>query len=555
MTAAPFVVLALLAADPATPPGARPAGPPAEARIGAPTATTAVPAPPARGPATPQRPARALTREENARLLAAQDHRLAGRFPQAAEALAALAAAAPRHPAVVTEQVRLRLAQDDLDGAVRLARDERAAQRDSVLVARELAYALERLGRPAEVAGVVLEAWAASATVTDWAQGTLLRLAADDPRGTRERVRRLARARPGRADLALAAALLDWRTGDRRAALAGLDAADVPGEHGSLRRDFAEELVGMESPGDSAAAIAALVSLAGDARFPAARRLLAGERAWELQGVLGGRDEAAPALAHALRDVPPDRWPVRLLADIARVLREGGHTALVRDLLRPDDAAGGAAPELELEAALADLRDGPPGRVLPRLAALAATGPAGAWHHAEALFFAGAADSALARYQRLAADPRGPFRGAALERIYLVEDADPRGTLPVLGRIAYDDWRGERGAALARTDSLAGTLPRGPLWARLALLSSAQRALSGDAAGALAPLLAVADSLPDDRLAPLARQRAGDLLLGRLNDPAAARAQYEECLARYPRAWNAPEVRRAVERLRREPRP
>ena len=125
----------------------------------------------------------------------------------------------------------------------------------------------------------------------------------------------------------------------------------------------------------------------------------------------------------------------------------------------------------------------------------------------------------------------------------------------MLGRIAYDDWRGERGAALARTDSLARTLPRGPLWARLALLSSAQRALSGDAAGALAPLLAVADSLPDDRLAPLARQRAGDLLLGRLNDPAAARAQYEECLARYPRAWNAPEVRRAVERLRREPRP
>ncbi len=30
--------------------------------------------------------------------------------------------------------------------------------------------------------------------------------------------------------------------------------------------------------------------------------------------------------------------------------------------------------------------------------------------------------------------------------------------------------------------------------------------------------------------------------------------QYEECLARYPKAWNAPEVRRQVEALRREHR-
>jgi regulator of sirC expression with transglutaminase-like and TPR domain len=63
----------------------------------------------------------------------------------------------------------------------------------------------------------------------------------------------------------------------------------------------------------------------------------------------------------------------------------------------------------------------------------------------------------------------------------------------------------------------------------------------------------VADSLPGDRLAPVARQRAGEAWL-RLGDQRKALAQFEECLARYPRAWNAAEVRRQVERLRRESR-
>src|SRR5207253_1940126 len=77
---------------------------------------------------------------------------------------------------------------------------------------------------------------------------------------------------------------------------------------------------------------------------------------------------------------------------------------------------------------------------------------------------------------------------------------------------------------------------------------------AGDARAALEPVLAVADSLPGDRLAPVARQRAGDLYLTKLKDEPSALAQYEECLARYPRAWNSAEVRRRVEMLRRERR-
>ncbi len=506
-----------------------------------------------RGPARSRQPARPLAPAEAAQLAAARRQRLSQRYDAAGRALAPLVANLPHHPEVVAERVRLAIARNDAAGAVRLAREERAAQRDSVLVAHELVYALERLRRPAEAADVVLEAWVADPEEAEWARSSLLRLAAADPRGVRERARRALRARPERPDLVRAGALLDARSGEARGAIAALEAADRPDGGAPLRWDFARELLLAADPADSATALAALRSLAADAHFPAPVRMMAAQRTWDVETTRGHRDEAADALGRALRDVPASDWPVDFLAELARSLRESGRTALVRELL----PAGRPEPEpaLALEAALTELRDGPPERALPSLAALADGGPDGAWHYAEALFFTGAADSALARYQRIADEPRGPFRGAALERAYLIEDADSPASAAVLGRIAYDEWRGERAAAMLRTDSLFRALPRGPLWARTALMLSAQRDAAGDAPGALAPLRAVADSLPDDRLAPLARQRAGDLCLEHLHDPAAALVQYEACLVRYPRAWNAAEVRRAVERLRREPRP
>jgi tetratricopeptide (TPR) repeat protein len=294
-----------------------------------------------------------------------------------------------------------------------------------------------------------------------------------------------------------------------------------------------------------------LTALAGDGRFDATWRLAAAQRAWTLQCARGAEDESAPALARALHGIPTARWPADFLVAIARGLREAGRTDEARALLRSGAAPPAALPQLDLEEALADLRDGPPERALPRLAALAGITPEGAWRYAEALFFAGQSDSALSLYQRIAANPQGEFRGGALERVYLIEDAEPRVALVVFGRIAYEEWRNDRRRALELTDSLMQALPRGALWAQAALLLASQREAAGDARGALGPLLAVADSLPDDRLAPLARQRAGDLYRSRLEDERAALAQYEECLARYPRAWNAPEVRRVAERLRR----
>jgi len=103
-------------------------------------------------------------------------------------------------------------------------------------------------------------------------------------------------------------------------------------------------------------------------------------------------------------------------------------------------------------------------------------------------------------------------------------------------------------------DSLYRTLARGPLWAQAALALAALREAGGDGKGAIEPLLALAEGLPDDRLAPVARQRAGDVYRLWYHDDGRALAQYEECLARYPKAWNAPEVRRLAETLRRERR-
>lgn len=499
-----------------------------------------------------QRPMPSLSPAQATRLRQAQALRASGQFEPARAALAPLLAGIPHHPAVVTEQARLLLARQDFAGAERLGRTERTAQRDSLMVTRELVLALERLGRPRDAAGVALESWLASPLDADWAQETVIRLAPADARGVRELVRRAAGARPGRADLVRACAMLDWRAGDLAAALATLQRAE---RHGSARApllwDFAQRLAAGGASRDSGAAATALTALAGDGHFDATWRLAAAQRAWTLQYARGAADEAAPALASALNGVPTARWPADFLVAIARGLREAGRTDEARALLRSGAAPPAAVPQLDLEEALADLRDGPPERALTRLATLAGTTPEGAWRYAEALFFAGRSDSALSLYQRIAANPQGPFRGDALERTYLIEDAEPRDALVIFGRIAYEEWRKDRRRAMALTDSLALALPHGALWAQAALLLASQREAAGDARGALGPLLAVADSLPDDRLAPLARQRAGDLYRTRLGDEHAALAQYEECLARYPRAWNAPEVRRVAERLRR----
>lgn len=500
-----------------------------------------------------QHPVPPLTPEQEQKLTQARVQRDAQLLDKAREILTVLNAEVPHHAVVLTELARVRLARQEWPAVEQLGRTERAHANDSLLLAPEYTLALERLGKLGPAARVVTEAWCVDPGLDDWARANLSRFAAADPRGTREALRPAIARRPRRVDLAMALAETEWRAGDLAAALRVLATADTHKEGSSTRLEFGEGLISRANGRDSSAAIETFVHLAADAARPVPMRMLAAHRSWDLMKARGESATGAAAIAKALGDIPTGQWTPELVAGVARGLRQSGRTAESRALLSGLGARG-LAPELALEQTLADLRDGPPERALAGLEKLSDTSAEARFTFAEALFFAGLADSALAVYKVVVEDPASPFTGAAFERIYLIEESQKHDGLRSFGQIAYQNWRGEPKQASAVAESLYRSLPQGPLWAQVALVVAGQRAAGGEPRTALQPLLAVADSLPQDRLAPLARQRAGDLYLEKLNDPAHAAAQYEECLARYPRAWNAPEIRRKLSALRQERR-
>lgn len=502
-------------------------------------------------PMRTQNPIPPLSPEAMIRLRDAQNLREAGQMTRAQETLASLLAELPHHPLVLVEQARIQIARQDWTGLERVARAERSAQHDSLLLARELVLALERLGRPRPAAEVALEAWAARASEADWAYSTVSRLAPAESRGVREALRRVAERLPDRVDLQRGVARLEWKMGDEKTAMKTLLAADRPGLTPPLRWSFAEELLRTTATRDSNGAVQALLSMASDTRFDFSYRVMAARRAWDLHRVRGTGRAGGPDIYEALRDLPPARWNADLLVGVARGLREAGMTDQARTLLRAEGLKGPQQAQVALERALTELREGPPERALPDLAAIATASPEAQFRYAEALFYSGQADSAKSVYQAMTKSPDSPYTGAALERIYLIEDADPKTALPAFGQLAYREWRGEDKAAMGIADSLYRTLAKGALWAQAAMSLAAKREAAGDVTGALEPLLAVAEQRPDDRLASLSRQRAGDIYLFKLKDDVKAEAQYEECLTRYPRAWNAAEVRRRVESIRR----
>jgi tetratricopeptide (TPR) repeat protein len=540
--AAALLALAAAAAAWAQSPALRPARPTEQM----PLIVHIAPAPP-----VSQHPVPPLTEPQRERLRHAENLRASGLPDQALPVLKALLGEVPHHPLVLTEMARVQNTMEDYAAVERMARSERIAQKDSVLLGAELAEALERLGRPKEAAQIAIESWAALPPEPPWAADVLTR--ADDTvaRDVRDMLRRAMTRCPDRIDLVRAVARLEWKLGDLHAALKALSAAENSEARPRLRFSFAEELMMQATPRDSIGAIETWLDLAGDTRYDSSYRTASARRAWEVIVARNASAEYAQRLRKAIADLPMKDLSPELRLGVARGLRESGHTAEARALLEPE---GGRedSPEFAAERALADLRDGPPARALPGLRATAERSPEAAYRYAEALFYAGQIDSAHAWYERVSADPAGALTGGALERLYLLESR-PAEALPVFGRIAYEEWRGETKRAALLSDSLFRTLPRGPLWAEAALTLSSQRAAGGDAAAALEPLLAVADSLPDDRLASVARARAGDIYLS-LKDDSRAAAQYEECLARYPKSWNAPEVRRKLELLQRERR-
>jgi tetratricopeptide (TPR) repeat protein len=473
-----------------------------------------------------------------------------GQLDGAREVLTKALEHAPHHPLVLIELTGVESARGAWKSVEQLARTERAAARDSLLLGQDLTQALQRLGKPRDAAQVVTEAWVASPGFTDWARMTLDTLVLADSKGVREIVRRAATAHPERVDLAKGAAALEWKLGDPATAMRLLAAADV-GSKGALRWSFAEELLEHGVPRDSVAAVDVLLDLAGDHEGDAAFRVRAARRAWETGGTATPN---ARRVATALEDVPVERWDRDLAIGVIRSLRQGGATDESRRLLRSLGDRAQTIPEIAVERALTDLRDGPPERAIPALRDLAGSSDEAAFHYADALFFSGQPDSAVKWYEVASQNPSSPVTGSALERLYLIEDGEPKASLGAYGRLAYERWRNDTRKALALADSLYRSLPHASLWAQVAIDLAALREASGDGKAALEPLLALAEALPDSRLAPIARQRAGDIYRSWYHDEAKALEQYEECLARYPKAWNAPEVRRQMEALRREHR-
>jgi len=503
-------------------------------------------------PPRSQRPAAPLSPGMAMRLRRAVDLRAAGLLERSRDSLLALQRDNPHHPLVVTELGRTQLARGDWAAVERLGSSERTAARDSTLLGNELAQALERLGRPREALKVALEAWAVSPADGQWASTTVFRLAPLDAKNAASALDAIAGARPWRTDLTIGLARLYSMSGRAADAARVLSDAEKHSSRTGLRVMFADESLRSGAPSDTTAALTVLTDLAADDDRRPEERVAAARRAWSAAQASGREAEWALRLAQALRAVPADRWGPDFLLAIVRSLQSTGHRAEARSLLAANPTIEQRMPELRLERALGIARDGSPALAVPLLDSLAQVWGPARFMLAEVQFFAGELDSAQANYARVADRPEDSDASAALDRLYLLEESPQSPARALLGQIAYERWRGRRAAATALADSLwRAQAVHGPYAAHAGLELAGLRMEAGDTKGALVPLLVVCDSLAEDRLAPLARQRAGDAYLA-MGDEGHALSQYEECLARYPRAWNSAEVRRRVEKLRKE---
>ena len=505
-------------------------------------------------PARSQRSAAPLSAGMAQRLQRAIDLRVSGLPERARDTLLVLLREVPHHPLIVTELGRAQLAREDWSAVERLATAERAAARDSTLLGRELTEAFERLTRPREALRAAIEAWTVSPADGQWAAAAVFRLAPLDARGTSAALEAATTPRPWRTDLTLGLARLYSMSARPTDAVRVLSDTEKRSGRTGLRVLFADESLRAGSPADTTSALAVLTDLSADGARRPDERVAAARRAWAAVQASGREAEWAPKLAQALHELPADRWGPDFLLALVRALQRSGQLSEARALLAANPVLERRMPELRIEHALGLAREGTLALALPLLDSLTQAWPAARFMLAEVQFFAGELDSAQANYNRVADQPNDPDAAAALERMYLLEESPDSPLRPMLGQIAYERWRGHRAAATLLADSLWRTqAPHGPYAARAGLELASLYLEANDARGALTPLLVVCDSLADDRLAPLARQRAGDAYAV-LGDDTHALAQYEECLARYPRAWNSPEVRRRVERLRKEKR-
>jgi len=401
---------------------------------------------------------------------------------------------------------------------------------------------------------------------------------------------------PKDVDRAQLAAEIEVRAGKMQPALARLARAEPQGSPKGQLAQLLGERLSQDPQGAVLAAPLWLELARGSAYDPSIRTVALGRVLNPVPPVVtfGGTARLAPIAAadleSAWRSLPPSDERARLGLQLLQALRARGETAaaarVAAELSRTQASAQLSGP-VDVEAGLLALGQGnlsEAGKRLERARTQSFDDTAreqAEFAEAEVLFYSGQFDSALASYNRFAAaHPLSPLTNEALSRAFLLEsDPDrPAGTaagLPSLAKGLYAEARREwnEAATFARaadeeskgSDRAASAAPRdegampeslglaNPVRANALLLLSRVEEARGAGAAARAAALTVAESLPGDRLAPVARKRVGDLDLAR-GDKASALSQYEEMLARYPRSWLAAEVRRQVTDLRAQMR-
>lgn len=398
-------------------------------------------------------------------------------------------------------------------------------------------------------------------------------------------------------DLALLAAEIEARAGRPERAWERLrksEARTGTARKGELLRVLAERISADSRPGSGRGADSWL-ELARGPYDPALRaeafgRLLAMESASAEPGLPASDPRVSGnELESAWRSLPEGEVRTRIGLQLVDHLRRRGQegasrrvSAALGQTAAPADLAG----DVELESGIAAIQRGDLADAQRRLLRARAGASSeesrerAEYELAETWFYQGRFDSALAGFDAFSqANPQSPLANDALERAYLLEGDSPDGGggprpgLEALARGLYAEARQswDEAARLARdadaearaarqtveplsaaepdSDAELQFGPRDPVRSHSLLLLSRAEEKRGAFDAALAAALLVSDSLSGDRLAPLARKRAGDLLYSRGRHDEALR-QYEEMLARYPRSWLASEVRRRVTELR-----
>lgn len=175
---------------------------------------------------------------------------------------------------------------------------------------------------------------------------------------------------------------------------------------------------------------------------------------------------------------------------------------------------------------------------------------------AEVSFFMGETDSAMSLYSSLAADhPDWELANDAIDRVFTLQENAGQSDNRPLGLYATAELL----AKIDRPDSALGYLnrivedfPNSSLVDDALLRSADLYLVLDDPDRALSACSTVAGEHPDSRLAPLAREKLGDIWWEKKSDAARALEEYTKGLDEFPESLIAPRVRDKVARLRRE---